>query len=692
MSSSDFSRILEAAYIGKLKLRNRMIKTASGTSFVEPTGFISDRMIAYYEGIARGGIGLLIVESCGVEYPLGVQHPPVQLRLDEDKYIPSYRALTDAVHRQGNCPVFIQFQHAGPWNPTGKLPKRDTRACSTLTAEELPGGSFAVPRGLSREEVDIYINIWVNAMERAAKAGFDGCEVNGSSCHFINTFFSRIWNRRDDEYGPQTIENRARFMADVIRTAKKRIGGNFAITCLYNVAEYGHEKGTTFEEGVQFARYLEAAGADAVQVRAHDYHHRDGMLQPDRFLYPEPLPDLPKDLDWSKKGKGAWVPLAAAVKKTVSVPVFCAGRLDPVMGEELIRQGKLDFVGMTRRILADTELPRKVAENRPEDITPCIGCLHCIDIRNKNYPVECAVNPVIGREREFVLKPAAEKKKVMVVGGGPSGMEAARLAALKGHEVRLFEKDTRLGGLLPLASLVKDLQMPDLLALVRYYGIQLKKAGVTVHTGTPADAPIINELKPDVLIIGTGPVHDQLNIPGVERRDVKTSADFHGMIKRAMKVFSPLSLLKLTRIWMPVGKSVVVIGGAIHGCELAEFLVKRNRRVTIVHNGETLADGITIEDQMRLFPWFDRKGVVRYTGVKYEKIDDSGLTIIDKEGKKTLLKADTYIIAIPMLPDVEGVKRFNGLAKETHAVGGCANQGLIVEAICEGARVGYTKL
>jgi 2,4-dienoyl-CoA reductase (NADPH2) len=187
MTDNRFKKLLEPGYIGRVRTRNRMIKTANGTSFIERTGYVGDRALAYYEAMAKGGVGLLITESCGVEYPLGVQHPPVQFHLDDDKYIPSYTELVNIIHQHG-CPAFIQFQHAGPWNPTGLLPIRDTKAASALTQEELPGPGFAVPRGMSHAEVLEYVDIWAKAAERAAKAGYDGVEINGGTCHQINTF------------------------------------------------------------------------------------------------------------------------------------------------------------------------------------------------------------------------------------------------------------------------------------------------------------------------------------------------------------------------------------------------------------------------------------------------------------------------------------------------------------------------
>jgi 2,4-dienoyl-CoA reductase (NADPH2) len=684
----EFQKLLEPGYIGKVRTRNRIIKTANGTSFIEPTGYVGDRALAYYETLAKGGVGLLITESCGVEYPLGVQHPPVQFHLDDDKYIPSYAELTRVIHNQG-CPCFIQFQHAGPWNPTGLLPKRDTKAASTLTKEELPGPAFAEPRGMSLAEVKEYIDIWAKAAERAAKAGYDGVEINGGTCHQINTFFSRIWNKRDDEYGCATLENRARFMCDIVREVKKRLGADYPVTVLMNIVEYGHPKATTIPEGIEMAKMVAEAGADAIQCRAHSYHHRDGLIQPEKMFFPEPPEQLPPGLDWSRKGKGAFIPLTAAVKKVVMVPVFAACRLDPVIGEEYLRKGKLDFVGMTRRLLADPELPNKVTEGRLEDIRPCTGCLTCIDVRNKNQLLQCQVNASLSREREYALKPAETGKKVMVIGGGPSGMEAARVAALRGHQVRLYEQTQQLGGLVPLAAMVKELDLDALLDLVKYFKTQLRKEGVGVVTGKAAGPREIETFKPDALILAAGAVHDSLNVPGINSKKVIAGAALHKQLKFYLKFLNPKMIACLTKIWMPIGKKVIIVGGNIQGCELCEFLFKRGRRVTITESGPELGEGITKEDQFRFFPWLERRGIPTYTEVRYEEVNDKGLVIMTKEGGKKTLEADSIIVTLPLLPNNSIAKDLQGKAPEVHLIGSSKEPGLIYNAIADGARIGY---
>jgi 2,4-dienoyl-CoA reductase (NADPH2) len=686
--NNQFQKLLEPSFIGKVKTRNRIIKTAQGSSFIEPTGYVGEQAKAYYETMAKGGVGLLIVESCGVEYPLGIHHFPVQFHLDDDKYIPSYSELTRVVHKYG-CPVFLQLFHSGPWNPTGLLPKRDTKSASTLTESELPGPGFAIPRGVSLSEVEDLIQMFVKASVRAQKAGFDGVELNAATCHLINAFYSRIFNKRQDEYGCTTIENRARFLNRIVSEIKKRVGNNFPVVVLLNIAEYGHEKATTLEEGVQFAKLAQEAGADAIQVRAHGYGHRGGLLQPDRLYYPEMPKPLPKDLDWSHKGVAAIIPLAQAVKKVVSVPVFAACRLDPVLGEKLLRQRDIDFVGMTRRLLADPELPNKVAAGKLEDINPCTGCLYCMDVRLHNTPIRCRINANLGREREFALKPAAKTKRVLVIGGGPAGMEAARVAALRGHKVTLCEKESKLGGLLSLAAMLKDVEVNELLALIRYLTTQMEKAGVTVKLNMEVTPSLITGLKPDVVILAAGGIDSTMNVPGVDKHNVVTGAKLHGQIKFYSRFFGPKTMAGLTKIWMPIGKRVAVIGGTIHGCELAEFLIKRGRKVTIIHSGTEIGEGMTGDDQFQFMRWIAGKDATIITGAAIDKITDTGLVITTAEKEQTIT-VDTVAFALPLQPNAKLQKEFEGKLTEIYAIGDCNEPHLIADAIAGGSRIAHS--
>ena len=266
-------------------------------------------------------------------------------------------------------------------------------------------------------------------------------------------------------------------------------------------------------------------------------------------------------------------------------------------------------------------------------------------------------------------------------------MEAARVAAIRGHEVILYEKEPKLGGLLPLAALVKGLEIEDLPALVRYLKVQITKLGVKIRLGQEVNPSVIEEIKPDVVILAAGGIPAVPDIPGINRRNVVSSADLHRRLKKYLRFFSPKVIRWLTKFWMPIGKRVVVIGGQLHGCEIAEFLIMRGRKVTIVDTADTMGEGLMEELKWLFFRWLDKRGATTMTGVKYVEITDKGLTIITKEGKRQTIEADTILPAIPLAPNAELMKALEDKVPEIYAIGDCSEPRLIIDAIADGYRI-----
>ena len=693
MANAKFEKLLEPGRIGSVKTRNRIVKTGAGTFMAhEDETHMNGAMLAFYESLARGGVGLLIVESPIIDYPAGARWR-FRYRIDDDKYLPGMSELAAIIHKHG-CPTFMQMNHDGPWqaklfedpNPPFKGPPI---AASRVMMKSENDFHNEMPRELTIPEIEVIIDKFAGAAVRAQKAGFDGVDINAASSHLLHNFLSPFWNRRKDRYGGSQA-NRARIVTSIIREIKKRLGQDFPVSVCINSAEYGRmagigdEKCLTVEEAQRTARILQEAGADALHIRSHWLGYHVGAYLPDLLFYPEPpipLKSFPKEYDVNMRGAAWNVNLAAGIKEMVSIPVMVVGKLDPELGEKVLREGKADFIAMTRRLQADPELPNKVAAGRMEDIAPCTACDNCLGSRR------CRINAFMGKDYNTIEK-AAKKKKVVVVGAGPAGLEAARVAALRGHDVTLYDKLTKVGGLLPMAAMVKGTELEDLPAMVRYLRRQVVKLGVKINLGKEVGPATIEAVKPDVVIIAAGGVPAMPEIKGIESRKVVSSADLHRKLKFFLRFLGPDTLRWLTKFYLPVGRRVVIIGGSLHGCELGEFLTRRGRQVTIVEKSGVLGQGMVDVIQAYLFRWFRIKGVTLISGVKqYVEITDKGLTIINKDGERQNITADTIIPALPLTPNMELFESLKGKVPEIYAVGDCKEPLLIADAVGTGAGV-----
>jgi 2,4-dienoyl-CoA reductase (NADPH2) len=695
-SHSRFAKLLEPAYIGKVRTRARLIRCGAHVGWRDwEDGYFNAQYLPFYRALARGGAGLVTVASPNIDYPIALL-PELAYRLDDDKYIDSFKKVTEAIHAH-DCPAFLQLMHIGPMFPS-KLFGLQPLSSSSIPKNEIPHLRFEVARELGLDEIHKIQEKFVDAAARAQKAGFDGIELNGGCNHLLNSFLSAAWNRRRDAYGADSLENRARFVTEIIHGIKKRAGRDFAVVSLINGAEFGIKDGITSAESQGLARLIEAAGADAIHVRveyylrAEDPAKCDSTHFPDVVFYPSSPKPLGSPVKHDSHGEGGWLPLAAAIKHVVKIPVIAVGRMRPELSEKALKNGMVDFVNMNRLLMADPELPNKLREGREEDVAPCTACMTCFDSNerfDKPQGPKCRINPDIGLEFKHEDTPIRSKKTVVVAGGGPAGMEAARVAAARGHRVVLLERSSRLGGSLNAAGTVKGAEKENLESIVRYYRAQLRKKGVEVKLNSELNKAVVAAIKPDTLIVAAGGKHRAPDIPGMDRKLVLTGEKLHRQLRQFQRFLSPQVLHVLTKLWLPVGRRVVILGGGIHGCQVAEFLVKRNRQVTILETGQQIGEGL-LEMLMKpqLLNWLTEHGVVMMTQVKWEEVVEDGIVITKRDGTKQTLKADTIITALPLLPDNRLAESLADDVKEIHLIGDCSAPGMIVDAIAAGAQVG----
>lgn len=684
MGNASFPHLTAPITINsRLKLRNRMVKAPQSSWFFEKDGSAGQRVTDFYETIAAGGVGLLIVSAVTwrPDHPYGPYGA-----LSDDKFIPGMKNLVDRVHSH-DCPVMCQLHHGGPSAAAGHHGGLPVGA-SSMDVKDIPSPGKAV-HGLTREEIEEDKQLYFAAAERVAACGFDGIEVHCAHGYYLESFLSRVWNHRDDEYGPQNMENRTRLIVEIITELRRRLGADYPIGLRMNGHEWGAKGELTVEEAVEAAKIFEKAGVNYISVSGYGYGPLPFRYLPDYWPYPEPEEHMKPYMD-DYRGLGLLVPPAEAIKKAVSIPVIAVGRMDENKGEAVLAQGKADLVAFGRYLWADPEFPRKVMEGRIDDIVRCTRCGTCED-PPAGRPRRCRVNPSMGRERELRITPAEKKKKVLVIGGGPAGMETARVAALRGHKVILCDKNRALGGKLPLASMIKGSDVEDIRSIVPYLTGQLAKLPVDIRLNTTVDADYVRREAPDAVVIATGGLYTLPELPGVNGRNVTGVNSLSKQVKLPLVVFGPDLLHKLTKIFLPIGRRVVIIGGRIEGVQGAIFLNKRGREVCVLEEGAELGKGIPPRYMDRVRPWFQKRGISAFTEVSFKEITSKGVIYVDKEGKEHLAEGDTVMVLTSQKPDLALKNRLEGIVPEIHMAGsvnGADVGSLIVNAIENGRSIG----
>ena len=640
---SKYEHLLSPIKIGETTVKNRIFMPPLSTNLADK-GYVTDELVEHYKARAKGGVGLFVTEVVTVEPTYC--YLPGDMCIYDDSFIPGWKKLADGVHEYG-AKILPQLFH--PAHMAFPLP-----GTPRLIAPSNVGPYYAkeAPRAVTREELKVIIRQFGEAAKRAQIAGADGVEIHAAHAHgLLGGFLSPLYNKRTDEYGGD-IDHRLRLTLEVIEEVRRVCGKNFIIDVRISGSEYT-DGGLNLNDMIYVAKQLEKAGVDFLHVSGGTTIARGSSI---------PAPGTPM---------GSHAATAAEIKKYVSIPVATVGRItEPWIAEELIANGKADICMIGRANLCDPEFANKVAAEKADDIRPCIGCLRCLNGIMFGKRVACTVNPSFELENEDTLAPAAEKKNVLVIGSGPAGMEAAFVAAKRGHHVVLCEKEAELGGLMRIAAV--PIAKQDLTRLIQYMARRLEGAGVEVRLNCAVDQAMLEgEFKGYEVIAGAGA--QPIVVPAFTGFKQWMTAD-DVLAGRAFP-----------------GRKIVVIGGGSVGCETADYLAPlvndlypRNREITLLEMAPGVMASESGPGRSLLVQRMMAKGVQMICGAKVEKVDESSIWYTKDGQQHCIADADTLVLAMGYKADPALEEMLKAAGASYHLIGDANKVGTIKDAIGAG--------
>ncbi|MFC1965170.1 FAD-dependent oxidoreductase [Chloroflexota bacterium] len=640
-----FPKLFEWGGIGGLELKNRIIKAPQHTGLAARDGSVTERQIRHYKEIARGGTGLVIVDFAFVDNK-GSQGVVCQTGVSEAEHIPGLSLLAHAIQAYG-AKAALQIAHMGRERLLGP----PIKAPSRMPPEDTDHGNNPEPEELTIKEIQELVSAFGDAARRAQIAGFNMVEIHGAHGYLITTFLSPRTNKRTDLYGGSR-ENRMRFLLEIIKDIRQKVGQDFPLGVRLSGTEYEPD-GIMIEDTIALSEMLEKLGVDVVHISGGNYHQTIQRVTP-MSIPPGPM---------------IW--MAEAVKKEVGIPVIASGSITtPELANEILENGKADFVALGRPLLADPHWPQKAKEGRPEDIVPCIRCNEGCLYRGIELTgvVSCTVNVALGKEDEFAITPVKHSKKVAVVGGGPAGIEAALVCTLRGHEVVLYEK-RKLGGALLEASFPEF--KSDLRRLISYFVTQIEKLELKVIYEEANVNTIINGGF-DAAIVATGGTPITLDVPGINKPIVTT----------ALEVLNGRAR---------VGRRVLVVGGGLVGTEVGLFLAEQGREVILIEMLNNFMIGVGARDRMVYEERLARQNVTIYTGTRLEAVLDKGAIVAKANEKREEILVDSVVIAVGFAPQTELSNQLKSQTSlDIYTIGDCLGPRRIFDAIHEGFIAGYS--